>query len=294
MSPARAVATTTVMTVTRIFDRQARRLRRDRQARAGVSPVEAHVAELLGERLDAVNRRFERALVINAGSGATSAMLAARGIAVTATDVGARFATARNGLQYDEDALDVPAAGFDLVVTPAWLDTVDDLPGALIQARRALVPDGLFLACLPVAPSLVALRRAVAVADGEQAVARLHPQIDLRAAGDLLVRAGFALPVADGETIKLAYRAFGTLIDDLRAAGATNVLAKRRAVDRGWLIRAARAFAEQGDADGRTLETITLATLTGWSPAPSQPQPAKRGSATMRLDNALGHPKPLD
>jgi len=280
------------MTVTRIFDRTARRLRRDRLARATTSPFEAHVAQLLEERLDSVNRSFERALVINCGSGATSRMLAGRGIAVINVDVGARFAAAAGGIQCDEDALPRFDAAFDLVCSPVGLDTVDDLPGALILARRALLPDGLFLACFPTAPSLGVLRRASAAADGERAFARFHPQIDLRGAGDLLVRAGFALPVADGETITLAYRTLATLIDDLRKAGATNLLVERQGVSRSWLDRATQAFAAAADDEGRTIETITLATLTGWSPAASQPVAAKRGSATMRLDEALRQDRP--
>ena len=249
-----------------IFDRAARRLRRDRIA-GQVSPLDDHIAEMLAERIDAVVRPFERALVVNTGSGAVAAMLHVRGISVDATDHGAHFADLAGGVQVDEDRLN-PASQYDLVVIPWGLDTVDDLPGALILARRALCPDGLFLACFPAAPSLPSLRHAASQADAAtgKAVARLHPQIDVRAAGDLLVRAGFSLPVADAETLRLSYLSLDRLIDDLRAAGSTNVLATRHPLNRQWLDAARTAFATLAEADGRTRETVTLVTLTGWAP----------------------------
>lgn len=246
----------------RIFDRVARRLRRDRAGGTARADLERHIAQLIAERLDTVKRDFSRALVIGTGSGAMAAMLAERGLIADETDHGPRTAAARRAPCCDEDAVTVAPASYDLIVAPWGLDSVDDLPGALILARRALRPGGLYLAVMAGAPSLVALRRAVAAADGEHAVARMHPLVDVRAGGDLLVRAGFVLPVADTETLSLAYRDVGKLVDDLRAVGATSVLAERHAVGRAWRARLAAAFGEPGT---RTIETVTLLVLTGWA-----------------------------
>ncbi len=251
-----------------IFDRIARRLRRERVARSGVSPLEQGVADELGERLGAVTRDFATALVINSGHGHMAAILKGRGIAVTETDHGACFAAQASATFCDEDRLSVPPESFDLVVMPSGLDTVDDVPGALIAARRALRPGGLFLACLIGAPSLPVLRDIVRTADATQgdAVARIHPQIDVRGAGDLLVRSGFALPVADAETLRLSYRALDRLFDDVRAAGLGNVLARRSPVSKAWLKEAEFAFDQARGVDNAVVETVTLLVMTGWSP----------------------------
>jgi hypothetical protein len=152
-----------------------------------------------------------------------------------------------------------------------------------------LKPDGLFLGCMAASPSLPSARAAIAAADAAvgTSAARIHPQVDVASAGDLLVRAGFALPVADLDSFDLSYRSFGGLIDDLRAAAATNVLAQRHGVTRAWLSTAIEAFAARAAPDGRIRETISLVTLTGWAPSPDQPKPAARGSATTSLAAAL-------
>ena len=262
-----------------IFDRAARRLRRDRMGGEAARLFESHVADLVGERIDAVAQAFARALVVNTGFGILADRLSARGMTVTETDFAPGLAAARGAVPCDEDRLAVDArafdlvvapARFDLVVAPAGFDTIDDLPGALLLARRAMTADGLFLAVMTGAPGLPALRQAVMVADGNRAVARLHPQVDVRAGGDLLVRAGFALPVADIETVTLSYQSVGALIADLRATGTTNVLGDRYPVSRGWMARLAAAFADQGNGRGRTDETVSLLVLTGWSPAAAE------------------------
>ena len=226
------------------------------------------MAEELGQRLGAVKRSFATALVINSGGGHMTSVLRGRGIVVTESDHGEVYATAPSGLFCDEDRLDVSPQRFDLVVMPSGLDTIDDVPGALIAARRALADGGLFLACLVGSPSLPVLRHVVSTIDASEgrAVARLHPQIDVRAAGDLLVRAGFVLPVADAETLRLSYASFDRLVQDVRAAGLGNVLAERRSLPRGWLDAARATFdAAKGD-DGRVTETVTMLVLTGWAP----------------------------
>lgn len=272
-----------------IFSREARRLRRDRVAHQGTPDYEAFVAELIDDRVAAVTRTFGRALLVNAGRGILAATLRARGCRVDTTDHGDVFAKSQGGVRCDEDRLEVEPATYDLVVAPSGLDTVDDLPGALIAARRALRPDGLFLACLPAAPSLVTLRQVLALADDSTgiAAARIHPQVDVRSGGDLLLRAGFELPVADLETQMLRYSSFDRLVEDLRGAGATNVLSARSAVTRRWQEAARAAFRDLADPDGRTPITVTLMVLTGWAPSADQPRPAPRGSATATLVDAL-------
>jgi SAM-dependent methyltransferase len=257
--------------VPEIFDRHARRLRRSRARSPGFF-AETMTADLF-ERLDMVQRTFARALVIG-DSPLLLEGLKARGI----------VAEHYTG---EEDRLDVDGAQFDLILSSGTLDTVADLPGALLLMRRALKPDGLLLANFAAAPSLTALRAAIAVADADTGVARLHPQVDVRSAGDLLVRTGFALPVADLDTVDIAYKSLGRLLADLRAAAATNVLARRYPVSRGWLASVDAAFTAQGDDNGRTHETLSYVTLTGWAPAPDQPKPARRGSGTTSLADAL-------
>ncbi len=184
------------------FDRALRRLRRDRAAAlgAGADYLLRRAADELIERLAPVRRRFADALDLGCGAGQLAASLRARGLAVAAADPGALFAARAGGVQCDEDRLPFADASFDLVVSAGALDSVNDLPGALVLIRRALRPDGLFLAAFAGAGSLPRLRgamRAAEEAEGGAASPHIHPQIDVRAAGDLLGRAGFALPVAD-------------------------------------------------------------------------------------------------
>jgi SAM-dependent methyltransferase len=276
------------------FDRGLRRLRRDRAARldAEASPLLARLAEDLLERLDIVTRRFDRVLDLGCGPGLLTQALRGRGMAVTSADAGAAFARAIGGAQCDEDRLPFEAGAFDLIVSAGTLDSVNDLPGALIQIRRLLRPDGLFLGALVGAGSLPALRRAMAAADEAEerpASPRLHPQIDLRAAGDLLARAGFALPVVDAEPLTLRYKALPQLVADLRSLGWTNLLSarSRRPIGRLGYAAAHAAFAEGADPDGKVPERLQIIHLSGWAPSPDQPQPARRGSATASLAAAL-------
>ncbi len=269
-----------------------RRLRRDRAARVGPDSrfLFRRAADELLERLDLVARPFGSALDLGCGDGYLTGRLRTRSLEVIAADSGARFAD--GGAQCDEDRLPFAEASFDLVVSVGTLDTVNDLPGALIQIRRALRPDGLFLAALAGAGSLPRLRaalRAAEEAEGQPAGARLHPQIDVRAAGDLLVRAGFALPVADDESIEVRYSSLASLVSDLRGMAGTNLLAERsrRPFGRIGYAAAAAAFSDLADPDGRTTERVHIMHLSGWAPSPDQPRPARRGSGTASLADAL-------
>ncbi|WP_322964198.1 methyltransferase domain-containing protein [Sphingomonas fuzhouensis] len=273
-----------------IFDRHARRLRRDRAQPdfAEHDFLRAAMLDGLAERLEAVTRPFRHILDLGCFDGAFPAPPGAQ---VARLDPGFAFARAAHGVQGDEDRLPFADRSFDLVVSAGVLDQIDDLPGALTLIRRVLRPDGLFLGAFVGGGSLPRLRAALRVAEAERPVARLHPQVDVRSAGDLLMRAGFTLPVADIETLTVRYRDFGRLLGDLRGMGASNLLAERRPIGRAALAAAASAFVEMADPDGRVAEQFNLVFLTGWAPDPSQPAPAKRGSATASLAEAL-RPKP--
>jgi len=276
------------------FDRRLRRLRRDRATASGGDSFYLHhrAADELLERLDLVRRDFRSALDLGCGDGFLSRSLRARGLGVVSADSGRAFAAAAAGIQCDEDRLPFADAAFDLIVSVGALDGVNDLPGALTLIRRALKPDGLFLAAFAGAGSLPRLRsamRAAESAEGLGASPRIHPQIDVRAAGDLLGRAGFALPVVDGETVTVRFGSLRQLVADVRGMGATNVLAARatRPLGRAALAAASADFAAAADADGKTAERFEIVHLSGWAPSPDQPKAARRGSATASLADAL-------
>ncbi|WP_419825712.1 methyltransferase domain-containing protein [Sphingomonas sp.] len=274
------------------FDRRRRRARRDRAAAriAAHGFLADHIAAELLERLEGVRRDFARALIVGA-SPLLAGALGGRGIACVTAEAGARLAGAAHGVQCDEDRLPFADVSFDLVMSAGVLDGVNDLPGALILMRRALRPDGLMLAGFAGAGSLPRLRAAMLAADLAigGAAARLHPQVDVRGGGDLLGRAGFALPVADGETLEVRYPSLTALVNDLRFSGGGAALADRAPpLTREQAAIAHATFLAGADADGRIAERFEIVYLTGWAPDPSQPRPAARGSGTASLARALG------
>jgi SAM-dependent methyltransferase len=272
------------------FDRSLRRLRRDRAAARFAEADYLHrlAADEILERLDFVKRDFRRALDLGCAGGYLTRRLRERGLEVTACDAGGGFARAAGAVQADEDRLPFADGAFDLVVSVGALDGVNDLPGALLLVRRALRPDGLFLGAFAGAGSLGRLRRAMLAADSVEGAAapRVHPQIDVRAAGDLLMRAGFALPVVDSQAVDVRFASLPDLVRDLRAMGATNVLAERSRRPLGRLGFAA-AIADFDTPGDKTVERFEILHLLGWSPSPDQPKPARRGSATVSLAEAL-------
>jgi SAM-dependent methyltransferase len=270
-----------------IFDRDARRLRRDRAAPVYAKHdfLRAAMLDGIAERLEGVKRSFTDVLDLGCFDGA---FVPPPNSAVTRIDAGNLFAAQAGGIQADEDLLPVEPESFDLVVSAGVLDSVNDVPGALAQIRRALKPDGLFLGAFIGGTSLPTMRASFLQAEADRPAARFHPMIDVRSAGDLLVRAGFALPVADSETLSVRYPDLFRLIGDLRGMAATNVLRGRVPLARTALAAAAAVFAERADPDGRTAERFDLIFLTGWAPSPDQPKPARRGSATLSLASALG------
>ncbi len=272
-----------------IFDRHLMRLRRERAAPhvGQVAAILEAAAEILLDRLDDTTRRFTRALDLG-GRGVVAPRLAARGIPfIVSMDLAAGMAARAGGIAVagDEEWLPFAPESFDLIVANLSLHGVNDLPGALVQLRRALRPDGLFLAALPGFGTLQGLREALAAAETETrggVSPRVAPFADLRDLAGLLQRAGFALPVADQDRLPLEYRTPMGLIADLRAAGEGNAI---RAADRRTPPRVLfpLAFARLDLA-----MELRLLVMTGWAPHESQQKPARPGSADTRLAKALG------
>ena len=250
-------------------------------------------------RLEAIMRSFSLAVDLGARDGAFSRALSlsdARekiGLLIEA-DLSARMLRDRPGarLQLDEERLPFAEASLELVVSTLALHWTNDLPGALIQIRRALKPDGAFIGAIFGGATLTELRQSLMQADAELsggAGPRISPFADVLDAAALLQRAGFALPVADVDRVQVGYAHPMELVRDLRAMGETNVLAERRSLSRRVLERACGIYAERfSRADGRVFATFEIITMTGWAPHPSQQQPLRPGSAKMRLADALG------
>jgi NADH dehydrogenase [ubiquinone] 1 alpha subcomplex assembly factor 5 len=253
-----------------VFDRRAVRRHRDRAAChvSGVSDVLRDAAERLLDRLDDTTRTFRRALDVG-GRGVVAPLLRARGIEVVSCDLSPAMAALNGGLRVaaDEEFLPFAAHSFDLIVASLSLHWVNDLPGALIQLRLALRPEGLLLASLPALGTLGELRRALTEAEAVLtggAAPRVSPFADLRDCAALLQRAGFALPVADAEDLRLLYADRLALLRELRAAGETNALRERdrRVPPRALFPAALAALPEEA---GRAPVTLRLAVMTGWA-----------------------------
>lgn len=281
------------MDVPQIFDRHAVRLHHDRAAATvgHVRPVLAEAADRLLDRLDDVTRPFHAGLDIG-GRGVVAQALRARGIPTVTTGLSLRMCAADVGPAVCMDAEWLPFAphSFDLVVACLSLHWVNDLPGVLAQVRSILAPDGLFLACMPVLPTLGGLRHALMEAEMAQrggVSPRVSPFPGLRDCAGLLQRAGFALPVADADVIHLSYRTPMGLLDDLRHAGETNALrARARGLTHPALLADALGRLPVGE-DGSLDQDLHVAMMTGWSPAPTQPQPLRPGQFSMSLEDAL-------
>jgi SAM-dependent methyltransferase len=285
----------------RVFDPRAVRLHRARAMRAGAGGADfllQEAAERLADRLGDVSRRFPRALDLGCGMGAVARAVRARGgiewrVAADAAEACVRGA-ARPGVAAEAEALPFAPGSFDLVLSNLALHWTNDLPGALLQMRQILKPDGLLLATLWGGETLFELRRALIDAELDTAGGaspRVSPFADLRDLGGLLQRAGFALPVADSDTIEATYPDALALMRDLRAMGESNAVLERRRrfTRRATLARAAALYAAQyGRSDGRIPATFQLVTLTAWAPHESQPQALRPGSAARRLADALG------
>lgn len=283
-----------------VFDRGLVRRRLLRAAATG--KVEefllVHAVEELGERLAAIKREFSAVLDAGSPSPRLAALLAAQlqprllvRMAPLAETAGDSFALRLVG---DEENLPLTLEWFDLVASALSLQCLNDLPGALIQIRRALRPDGLFMGCLLGGTTLHELRTSFAVAEMEicgGVSPRVAPFADVRDMGSLLQRAGFALPVADSVAVLVRYSSMFGLVADLRAMGATNALIERirKPSTKRLVSRAAEVYAERfADQDGRVRATFEMIFLSGWAPHESQQKPLPPGTARMRLADALG------
>ena len=272
---------------------------RKKRLLAGTQPIATFLmeraAEELGERLTTVERRFAEWAAIHCLTPHAALAMRDSGRAgdVMRIEPDPVFLEGGAGFVSDGEHLPLEPESLDLAVSLLALHEINDLPGALIQIRRALRPDGLFLAAFAGAGTLEELRHCLLVAETEitgGASPRVLPFADVRAAGALLQRAGFALPVADIETITVRYSDMFALLRDLRQMGATNTLFGRlkRPTRRQVFLRAADLYAERfADPDGRLRATFSLIWLSGWAPDASQQKPARPGSATMPLAQAL-------
>jgi SAM-dependent methyltransferase len=250
------------------------------------------LVEDLDERLGAVLRPFPHALDLGSPTGHVADMLHARPGAELVTRLAA-LPGAGVDVVGDEEALPFGAGAFDLVVSVMALHGINDLPGALAQVRRALRPDGLFMAAMLGGRTLTELRAVLLEAESAiegGASPRVAPFADLRDLGALLQRAGLALPVADSDLLTLRYGSAVELMRDLRAMGLTNALSdrSRRPLRRETLMRALSLYQERhADADGRIRASFEVVWLSGWAPHESQQKPLRPGSAKARLADAL-------
>ncbi len=275
------------MTTPVLFDRKLLLAHRRRALKLGAETfLLERVAEELVERLGAVKRQFELALDLGTPGDALIGLLKNSGqVAKVETS---------DTLKGDEEAFSFAEAKFDLVISALALQWVNDLPGALVQIRRALKPDGLLLAALIGGETLHELRESFAAAEAEitgGASPRVSPFAEVRSLGSLLQRAGYALPVIDSDRHTVRYETPFKLFQDLRRMGATNALVERsrKPLTKKIITRAAEIYTERfRDLDGKLRATFDVLWVAGWAPHESQQKPLKPGSAKMRLADALG------
>jgi SAM-dependent methyltransferase len=287
----------------RIFNRDlhARHLRRAAPRFAAADFLKRRVAEDLVVRLEAINRTFPVAVDIGARHGAFERALASSQAGgkigfLVQSDISEAMLTPLRGPRVvaDEERLPFAEARIDLIVSSLALHWVNDLVGSLIQIRRALRPDGLFIGSFLGGATLTELRQSLLTAEAQLsggAGPRVSPFADAADGAALLQRAGFALPVVDTDIVTVRYRHPLKLLADLRAMGETNALFDRPAatLTRGVLRRACEIYAQTfGAPDGGIAASFEVVTLTGWAPHPDHPKALRPGSAKMRLADALG------
>ncbi len=272
-----------------------RKKRALRTGRTDADFLMLRVAEDLGERLSTVGRDFPEAAALFCQTAAAGDVLRQSGKVgnIHRVEADAALLGEAEGMAATPETVPLPPESLDLAVSLLSLHAMNDIPGMLIQIRRALKPNGLFLGALSGSGTLAELREALLVAETELfggASPRVAPFVDVRDAGGLLQRAGFALPVADTETIRVRYASMFELMRDLRAMGETSVLAARprRPVPLRFFTRAADIYAERhAEADGRIPATFQIVWLSGWAPHASQQKPLRPGSAAARLADVL-------
>ncbi|MGX9142721.1 class I SAM-dependent methyltransferase [Mesorhizobium sp. 128a] len=265
---------------------------------AGADFLMRRAAEDLADRLGAVERKFGKAAVLFCQTQDATDVVAASGKAaeIVRVEADAAFLADRPGLVAPPETVPFPPESLDLAVSLLSLQAMNDIPGMLVQIRRSLRPDGLFLGAFAGAGTLSELRESLLAAETELyggASPRVIPFTDVRDAGALLQRAGLALPVADVETVTVRYDTLFDLIADLRAMGETSALTdrSRRPGARKLFARAAEIYAERfSDADGRIRASFSVVWMSGWAPDASQQKPLKPGSAKVSLKTILENP----
>ncbi len=286
----------------RIFDRSLLRKRRDRAAPHFASHdfLVREVAERLADRLSDVTRHFPLALDLGCHTGEVANTLCGRGGIETMVQcdlspaMAARAAAhGRPTLAADEEWLPFADNSFDLVVSCLSLHWVNDLPGTLVQIRRVLKPDGLFLCAMLGGETLKELRQCLAeaeIAEEGGLSPRVSPFADVRDLGGLLQRAGFALPVVDADNVDVAYADPMRLLADLRGMGETNAVAEQRKglTRRATMLHALNLYQQRfGNVEGRVPATFQVMTMTAWTPHPCQPQPLPPGAGQQSLSQVL-------
>lgn len=274
---------------------QRKRRARDMRDR-GAGFLMTRALEELEDRLAAVQRTFSTGAALYCGVEDAAAVLSSGKVeSVLRVEDAALAATLGTDVVPAEgETLPIGPESLDLAVSLYALHETNDVPGLLVQIRRALRPDGLFLGCLAGAGTLAELRESLLSAETGLrggVSPRVLPFADVREAGALLQRAGFALPVADIDEVTVRYDTMFDLMRDLRAMGATNSLVQRSRTpaSRALFVEAARIYAERfSDADGRIRATFNTIWLSGWAPAPTQQKPLKPGSGKVSLASVLG------
>ncbi|MER9875197.1 methyltransferase domain-containing protein [Mesorhizobium sp. M0195] len=265
---------------------------------AGADFLMRRAAEDLADRLGAVERRFGKAASLFCQTPAAAEVLAESGKVTenVRVEADAAFLGGQPGLLAPLETVPFEPESLDLAVSVLSLQAMNDIPGMLVQIRRALKPDGLFLGAFAGTGTLSELRESLLAAETELyggASPRVIPFTDVRDAGALLQRAGLALPVADVETITVRYDSLFGLVADLRAMGETSALVdrSRRPGTRALFARAAEIYAERfSDADGRVRASFSVVWMSGWAPDASQQKPLKPGSAKISLKTILENP----
>ena len=273
-----------------IFDPKRQQAKLDRaKMRAGRDPFLWHqMACDISDRLAIVSRNFENILLIGPAAQFESLILGDREGTVTKATLGPLEAAHEGYALIENDLLPFDTGSFDLVVCVGMLESLNDLPGFLIQLRRLLKPDGLFLGSILGAGSLSTLKALMIAAEGDRVGARLHPQIDLKTIADLIVRAGFNLPVADQDDLNVRYSQLDRLLSDLRDMGLGNSLSGNRPyIGKDTYKALLKRWDKSADTDGKVTETFTFLHLLGWAPSADQPKAARRGSATVSLADVL-------
>ena len=283
----------------KIFDRHAVRLHRERAADGfgSFSFLFREAAERLVDRLFDIRREFPLALDLGSHGGLVADILAGRDSiqSIIQCDLSEKLVRGASGLRIvgDEEVQPFAPATFDLVISSASFHWINDLPGTLVQALRSLRPDGLLLVNFFGGETLKELRRSLLEVESEikgGVSPRVSPFTDVRDAGALLQRTGFALPVADLETVTVSYESPQKLFHDLRGMGEVNSVIGRQKTftSRQILLSAFKRYREiYEDQLGRIPATFEIITLTGWAPAPTQQKAAKRGSGQVLLKDEL-------